>query len=259
METDFLKAAQEFQSKQIDYLVKGDVDGLVAACYTDDARLHSFQFRAQGHAAIREVLTLYLERLSALGARTIDKFAAGKDFIWLELTIENPAGDPVKVYELKFLRDGKIYLQIYGLRQGTVWQPGDFAGFTSPDATAAHAFHDWYLSFHRRGDADRLADEFFTGDAQLVTARVDVSGREAIRDMFRGLFAKEAEFTPLSVQNITSDVDYVWFEATVTSTLGKRRVYDVMLLRDKRVYLQLVGQLMGVLPTEAAFGQLQNQ
>ncbi|QIP13203.1 nuclear transport factor 2 family protein [Spirosoma aureum] len=259
MENDHLKAAQEFQSKQIDYLVKGDVDGLVAACYTDDARLHGFQFRAQGRAAIKDVLTLYLQRLSTLGARTIDKFAAGKNYIWLELTIENPAGEPVKVYEVKFLRDGQIYLQLYGLRQGTVWQSGDFAGFIPPDATAAHEFHNRYLDFHSRGDADGLADDFFTLDAQLVTARVDVSGREAIRQMFRELFSKEADFTPLSVENITSDTDYVWFEATVTSTLGMRRVYDVMLVRDGEVYLQLVGQLMGVLPTEAAFGQLQNQ
>ena len=258
MDSDFLKAAQEFQSKQIGYLVNGDVDGLVAACYTDDARLHSFQFRAQGHAAIKDVLKLYLERLSTLGTRTIDKFAAGQQYIWLELTVENPTGEPVKVYELKFLRDGKIYLQLYGFRQGTVWQPDDFAGFTPPDTTVTHAFHDWYLGFHSRGDADGLADDFFTDDAQLVTARVDVSGREAIRSMFRDLFAKEAEFTPLSVENITSDEDYVWFEATVTSTLGKRRVYDVMLVRNGKVYLQLVGQLMGVLPTEAAFGQLQN-
>jgi hypothetical protein len=255
METDFLTAARAFQSKQIEYLVKGDVDGLVAACYTTDARLHGFQFRAEGHAAIRDVLTLYLQRLSTLGGRTIDKFAAGENFIWLELTIDNPAGEPVKVYEVKFLRDGKINLQLYGLRQGTVWQPDNFAGFTPPDTTVARNFHQTYLDFHSRADADGLADDFFTEDAQLVTARVDVSGREAIRQMFRGLFAKESGFTPLSVENITSDTDYVWFEATVTSSLGERRVYDVMRLHKHKVQLQLVGQLMGVLPTEAAFGE----
>ncbi|GAA4412225.1 hypothetical protein GCM10023187_39000 [Nibrella viscosa] len=255
MGEDYLKLAHDFQAKQISFLVKGDVDGLVDACYTDDARLHSFQFRAQGHDAIKEILHLYLQRLSTMGARTIDKFEAGRNFIWLELTIDNPQGDAVKVYEVKFLRDEKIYLQLYGLRQGTVWQDGDFAGFTPPDNQEARAFHQWYLDFHIRGDADALADDFFTDDARLVTARIDVTGRESIRSMFRDLFAKESGFTPLSVENITSDVDYVWFEATVMSNLGPRSVYDVMLLQDGKVCLQLVGQLAGVLPTEAAFGQ----
>ncbi|QHV95971.1 nuclear transport factor 2 family protein [Spirosoma endbachense] len=246
--------AEALQATQVAFLQKGDIDGMVKACYTDDARMHGFTFRAQGHEAIKELVNLYLERLSVLGDRSMDKFETGKNYIWMEMTIQNPQGDPIKVYELKFLRSGKIYLQLYGLRQGTVWQEGDFSDFTPPNSSNARTFHNRYLDFHSRGDADGLADDFFTEDAQLITARVDIAGREPIRQMFQNLFAKESGFTPLSVENITSDPDYVWFEATVTSSLGKRRVYDIMLIRDGRVHLQLVGQLMGVLPTEAAFG-----
>ncbi|GAB2558203.1 nuclear transport factor 2 family protein [Spirosoma aerophilum] len=246
--------AMTLQATQLAFLQRGDIDGMVKACYTDDARMHGFTFRAQGHAAIQALVELYLRRLSTLGERTMDKFVTGRQFIWMEMTIQNPNGDPVKVYEVKFLRSGKIYLQLYGLRQGTVWQPGDFSDFTPPDSANARLFHKRYLDFHVRGDADALADDFFTEDIQLLTAGVNMTGREPVRHMFKDLFAKEAEFTPLSVENITSDSDYVWFEATVTSSLGKRRVYDIMLVRDGKVQLQLVGQLMGTLPTEAAFG-----
>lgn len=249
-----MSEADRLQSTQMAYLQRGDIDGMVSACYTDDARMHGFTFRAQGHAAIKELVTLYLQRLSGLGERSMDRFTTGKHHIWMEMTIQNPQGEPIKVYEVKFLRDGKIYLQLYGLRQGTVWQPGDFSDFVAPDSAQARLFHTRYLNFHERGDFDGLADDFFTDDIQLITGRVDLTGREAVRQMFQDLFAKESGFTPLSVENITNDSDYVWFEATVTSSLGKRRVYDIMLIRDGRVHLQLVGQLMGILPTEAAFG-----
>lgn len=247
-------SSEVLQATQMAYLQRGDIDGMIAACYTDDARMHGFTFRAQGHAAIKELVLLYLKRLGALGERTMDKYELGENYIWLEMTIQNPQGEPIKTYEVKLLRDGKVYLQLFGIRQGTLWQPTDFSGFTAPDTTEAQTFHKRYLDFHSRGDADGLADDFFSDDVRLITARVDVSGREAVRKMFRALFAKESEFTPLSVENITSDSDYVWFEATVTSSLGQRRVYDIMLVRDGRVHLQLVGQLLGVLPTEAAFG-----
>ena len=250
---DALAYAQTFQEKQVSYLKQGDLDGLLRDCYTDDARFHTFGFRLQGKAAIREVLITYLDRLSSMGARHIDKFTGSRDFIWLELSIDNPLGEPIRVYEFKFLREGKIYLQLFGLRQGTVWQDTDFPGTLFPDPVGARNFHRRYLQYHIEHDADGLADDFFTEDARLVTAKVDVSGQEPIRRLFRELFAKESGFTPLTVRNITSDIDYVWFEAAVTSSLGTRSVYDVMLLRDTKVCLQLVGQLTGQLPTDVAF------
>ncbi|NML64404.1 nuclear transport factor 2 family protein [Hymenobacter sp. RP-2-7] len=251
-------AAQAFQAAQVGYLERGDVPGLLAHCYAPDARLHAFAWRAEGHAAIGQVLTTYLARLAALGARQVEKFATGPDYLWLELRIEQPGQPaPIRVYEVKFVRDGKIYLQLFGLRQGTPWQPGDLAQLPAPPAAteAARAFHQRYLDYHRRGDADGLADDFFSADARLVTGQVDVSGRPAIRQLFTDLFAREADFTPLSVQHLTSDRDYVWFEATVASSLGQRQVYDVMLRPEGGpVSRQLVGQLSGVLPTDAAFG-----
>ena len=252
-------AAQAFQATQVSYLERGDVAGLLRTCYAPEARLHTFGFRAEGHAAIGQVLGVYLNRLSQLGARSIDKFAAGIDYIWLELTIEQPgSAEPIRVYELKFLRDGKIYLQLFGVKQGVVWPNTDFAGQELPNSSAARGFHRRYLRYHAEGDANGLADNFFADDARLVTGQVDVTGRESIRALFQKLFAKETDFTPISVENITSDVDYVWFEATAASSLGQRQVYDVMLICDGKVCLQLVGQLSGVLPTDTTFGNSPN-
>lgn len=249
-------AMNAFQDKQIAFLEQGNIDGLLSECYDEHARFHSFDFKLNSHTEIREMLLTYLEILSSQGARTITKFETGSDYIWMEMTIQNPNGAEIKVYELKFIRFGKIYLQLFGVKEGDIW-PEDFLRKyqLQNDQQSARQFHGRYLTYHEEGDADGLADEFFTEDARLSTARVNVSGREAIRTMFKDLFSKESDFTPLSVQNITSDTDYVWFEATVASNLGERKVYDAMLIRDGKVFLQLVGQLRGVMPTEAAFNK----
>ena len=97
-----------------------------------------------------------------------------------------------------------------------------------------------------------MADDFFTQDARLITSKLQVEGRENMRSFFAGKFEKESNFHLLSMRNLAGDVDYVWFEATAASSLGARSVYDVMLLRDDRVQMQLVGTLDGELPANRA-------
>jgi hypothetical protein len=249
---------EAFQQMQIDFLSKGLIDEMIEECYTEDARMHGFTFKAEGRNEVKKFVHLYLKRLSVLGERSIDKLITGQSFIWLEVTIQSMYGEPVKVYEVKFLREGKIYLQLLGLRQGTIWYEEDFLDFKPSDNTKAIEFHEHYLTFHKENNANGLADEFFSEDIHLLTSNVNIKGREAVREMFQNLFAVESGFTPLSVQNITNDTDYVWFEATVKSSLGERRVYDVMLLNEGKVCVQLVGQLLGVLPTEVAFNNHPN-
>ena len=172
---------------------------------------------------------------------------AGRDFIWQELTIDSPAGR-IEPYEMKFLRDGQVYLQLYGFKRGSVWQPGDLDGSVPPASEAAEQLHHRYIDYQARQDADGMADDFFTADARLVTARLNIEGREALRSFFRHKFETESGFHLESTRNITGDDDYVWFEATAGGSLGMRTVYDVMLLQGGQVSLQLVGTLEGVLP-----------
>jgi ketosteroid isomerase-like protein len=249
--TDHLAAAQDLQARQVEYLQRGDVRGLVNALYAEDARFDSFDVHAAGRDAIAGVIELYLRRTERLGRPTIETFTAGRDYIWFEMTMEGPAG-PVRTYEVKFLREGRIALELFGVKEGTLWEPDDFAGARLPDTAAALRLHDTYVGYHARGDADALADDLFTEDARLVTPRLAVEGREEVRSVFRDIFARESGFDPKSVDRITCGDDYIWFEATVSSSLGQRRLYDVMVLNDGRISLQLVGSLEGAIPTDAA-------
>jgi ketosteroid isomerase-like protein len=247
---DYLAAARDLQARQVEYLQRGDVQGLVNALYTEDARFDSFDVHAAGRDAVAGVIELYLRRTAGLGRRTIETFTAGRDYIWFELAMETPAG-PVRTYEVKFLREGRIALELFAVFEGTLWEPEDFAGARLPDTAAAMALHDTYVGYHARGDADGLADDMFTEDARLVTPRLAVEGREEVRSVFRDIFARESGFEPGSVDRITCGDDYIWFEATVSSSLGRRRLYDVMVLRDGKISLQLVGSLEGAIPTDA--------
>jgi hypothetical protein len=247
---DHIAQAQDYQARRMVFAQAGDLDGLVRELYSADARLHGFDFRAEGRDAIKDVLGLMGQRLAGLGPVRVRQLIAGRDFIWQELLIDSPAG-PIEPYEVKFLRDGQVYLQLYGSKQGTVWQLGDFASFTPPAREAAEQVHLRYIDLQARQDAEGLADAFFSADGRLVTAKLAIEGREELRRFFRSKFEKESGFHLVSTRNITGDHDYVWFEATAGGSQGVRTVYDVMLLRDGQVTLQLVGTLAGVLPANA--------
>jgi hypothetical protein len=251
LSNSYLEKAQALQARRMEYLARKDIAGLVRDLYTDDARLDSFAFHFQGQAAIEEMTHLILERMDGLGARRVENFVAGRDFIWQELIIETPQGE-IRPYEVKFLRGDRIYLQLYGFKQGTLWRSGDFSDAILPDTRFALELHDHYVSYHIRGQADALVDEFFSPDARLVTSNLAVEGRDALRGVFRELFDREQNFQPISVEQITCGPDYVWFEATVESSLGRRSLYDVQMLSGQQVSLQIVGLLDGVMPTEAA-------
>jgi hypothetical protein len=248
---DHIAQAQDYQARRMAFAQAGDLDGLVRELYTADARLHGFDFRAEGRDAIKDVIGLMGQRLAGLGPVRVRQLIAGRDFIWQELLIQGPAG-PIEPYEVKFLRDGQVYLQLYGSKQGMVWQPGDFAGFSAPASEMAEQVHHRYIDLQARQDADGMAGDFFSADARLVTARLNVEGREALRTFFRSKFEKESGFHLVSTRHITGDHDYVWFDATAGGSQGVRTVYDVMLLSDGQVSLQLVGTLEGVLPANEA-------
>ena len=176
---DYLAAARDLQARQVEYLQRGDVRGLVKALYAEDARFDSFDVHAAGRDAIAGVIELYLRRTAGLGPRTIETFTAGRDYIWFEVAMRTPAG-PVRTYELKFLREGRIALELFGVKEGSLWEPDDFAGARLPDTAAAMALHDTYVGYHARGDADGLADDMFTEEDRRklnrVFAHADTSG-----------------------------------------------------------------------------------
>lgn len=242
--------ASDHQARRLAFAARGDLHGLVEALYTEDARMHGFDFRVEGRSAIRAVIERMGSRLAELGPVRVRQRIAGRGFIWQELLIDGPAG-PIEPYEVKLLRDDRVYLQLYGVKHGTIWRPGDVPGATSVVSPEAEALHRRYVDYQVRQDADGIADDFFAADARLVTARLQVEGRADLRTFFRHKFAAERDFRLVSTRRLTSDHDYVWFEATAGGSLGLRTVYDLMTSRAGRVSLQLVGTLEGVLPSDA--------
>jgi len=250
---DYIAAAKAVQARHFAYLSAADIDGLLANGYTRDARIHTFGYRAGGRVPLGAFVEAYLQRLQEFDDRRIDYFAAGKAYIWQELTLRSSTREsaPVKLYEFKFLRGDKVYLQLLGERSETGWLTTAFAeagGQETKENPAAQALHRRYIDYQTRGDADGMADAFFSEDARLATAQVQLEGRENLRAFFQHKFQEDSGFHLVSIRNITGDDDYVWFEATAASRFGERTVYDVMLVNAGLVSLQLVGTLEGDLP-----------
>ena len=238
---------QALQAVYTSLLSTGDVNALVKRCYTSDARLHSFRFQASGSEALAAVLTHAGRKRDELGHGEIQLLIDDRDFIWQETAFPDAPSAPA-VYDFMFLHEGKIRLHLVGDKQGLFWLADEFAGEVPEDQSAAQSLHHRYIEFEAQGDADGLADEFYTADARVVTAKLKIEGQEALRSFFARKFENESGFHLVSIRNLVGDGDYVWFEATAASSEGSRTVYDVMLLQDDKVNLQLVGTLGGVLP-----------
>ena len=92
---------------QIEYLVAGDVEGLIDNNYTDDAQLVSFTNQIKGNAALKEYFKGYLQMLGKLEVLSTDKFVETDDSLFFEATVNTSMGQAV-VFDAWVLRDGKI-------------------------------------------------------------------------------------------------------------------------------------------------------
>lgn len=98
---------RQFYEAQIQYLVAGDVEGLIDNQYTDDATLVSFDHQVKGNAALKEYFKGYLQMLGSLEVVSTDKFVETDDSIFFEATVNSNFGQ-ARVYDAWVLRDGKI-------------------------------------------------------------------------------------------------------------------------------------------------------
>jgi hypothetical protein len=98
---------RRFYEAQIEYLVAGDVEGLIDNQYTEDATLVSFDNQIHGNAALKEYFKGYLEMLGKLEVVSTDKFVTTDDSLFFEATVNTNFGQ-AKVFDAWVLRDGKI-------------------------------------------------------------------------------------------------------------------------------------------------------
>jgi aerobic carbon-monoxide dehydrogenase small subunit len=90
-------------------------------------------------------------------------------------------------------------------------------------------------------DVDSLVDDNYHPDARLTSGELVVKGHDAIREHFRELLSwltiKEVD----STDKFMESEDTVMFEATVTSNLGRVRVYDAFVLDDGKARYHFTG------------------
>jgi len=103
-----------FYDRQVAFLEKNDVDGLIPAQYHPDAVIVSFDFVHRGHDALLKHFREYLGHLGYIKLLSTDKFAEIDDAIYFEATVET-AGGTARVYDVFMLRDGKATHHFTGL------------------------------------------------------------------------------------------------------------------------------------------------
>ena len=103
-----------FYDRQIDFLAKKDVEGLIHNQYTPDAELLSFQNNIRGTADLIEYFKGYIAGLGYIKLLSTDKYAEGENSLMFEATVET-AGGIARVYDAWYIRDGKIQKHFTGL------------------------------------------------------------------------------------------------------------------------------------------------
>jgi hypothetical protein len=107
---------KEFYDRQLAYLAKKDIDGLVENQYHAEAILVSFDTVVRGRAALKTHFTNYLGHLGKIELISTDKFAEIEDAIFFEATVETAIGIAV-VYDVFTFKDGKAIRHFTGVKE----------------------------------------------------------------------------------------------------------------------------------------------
>ena len=105
-----------FYKRHIQFFLDKDIDGLVASDYTEDAQVLAGEFHVQGHEALKQLFTGYLQMVGDFTLRSTDKWQESDDAIILEATMDTANTGERKVYDCFVMRDGKIAYHFTGVR-----------------------------------------------------------------------------------------------------------------------------------------------
>ena len=111
------KAADQtgFFDRQVDYLVRKDIDGLVENQYSPDAVLMGLDMVVRGREALRSYYNLYIQRLGYLKVISINQINQAEDGLIFDATVETQLGVR-NVYNAFVLRDGKAIYHFTGVK-----------------------------------------------------------------------------------------------------------------------------------------------
>lgn len=106
---------RSFYDRQIEFLARQDIDGLIDTQYHPKATLVSFDVTVHGSEALRQHFRNYLGALGKIELVSTDKFAEIDDAIFFEATVNTANGQAV-VYDVFTFQDGKAIRHFTGLK-----------------------------------------------------------------------------------------------------------------------------------------------
>lgn len=109
-----MRSGNPSHERQLAYLQAGDVDGLIAQHYHDDALLVTFDTAVRGRDALMAYFRRYMQQLGRLEVVSTDRFTETGDTIFLEATVTSALGT-ARVYDALVLREGKISYHFAGV------------------------------------------------------------------------------------------------------------------------------------------------
>lgn len=111
------------------------------------------------------------------------------------------------------------------------------------------AFYDKQLAILAEMDTERLIDEQYTADAELLNINHPhvVAGTAALKEHFKNYLGALGYIKLLSTDKYLESGDSLIFEATVETGGGIAKVYDIFVMRDGRIWRHFSG-LLGFTP-----------
>lgn len=111
------------------------------------------------------------------------------------------------------------------------------------------AFYDKQLAILAEMDTERLINEQYTPDAQLLNINHPhvVEGTVALKEHFKNYLGALGYIKLLSTDKYLESSDSLIFEATVETAGGIAKVYDTFVMRDGRIWRHFSG-LLGFTP-----------
>jgi len=107
--------------------------------------------------------------------------------------------------------------------------------------TPGRALYDRQIQFLLDKDADGLIETNYAPDAELISFQNVIKGSDALKTYFRGYIEMLGDLVIESTDKFAEADDAVFFEATVSSALGRVRVYDAWRLRDGKITHHFTG------------------
>ena len=101
--------------------------------------------------------------------------------------------------------------------------------------SAKRDFYEEQVRLIQEHAVERLIDEHYTDDAELVSFNVVVKGKSALKEYFSNYVAALGTLEVVSTDHFVETEDTIFFDATVNTDLGHARVFDAWVLRDGKI------------------------